>query len=140
MDLTTIGFSALIVGVIAGATALIHFRLASSHARYESTATIGALALLFALYLTEDEIGAALSLALVITIWSAALLSDLATRPYRPVLFERCATEPIRTMTAVPSALVTIDSGGPRPRPELLRNLMSDSFDIRVRSRSDRIW
>lgn len=140
MDLTTIGFSVLIVGVIAGATALIHFRLASSHARYESTATIGALTLSFALHLTENGIGAALSLALVITIWSAALLLDIATRPYRPVLFEPCATEPTRTMTAVPSALVTIDSGGPRPRPELLRNLMSESFDIRVRSRSDRIW
>jgi hypothetical protein len=140
VQLSTVGLSFALLSVVVGATATIHWRVTFSNARYEFTGIIGTLTLCFALSRFGSEVGAVLTIALVTSIWSAAIVLNVITRAQRRERLERGIAEFRQQLARTPSGLVTIQVEAAKSHADIRKNLLADAFAIRVRPRADREW
>ena len=140
MQLSTVGLSFALLAVVVGATALIHWRVTFSNARYQFTGIIGTITLSFALSRFGGEVGVVLTIALVTSIWSAAIVLNVVTRALRRERLERGIAEFHQQLARAPGGLVTIQIEAAKSHEDIRRNLLADAFAIRVRPRTDREW
>ncbi len=140
VDLATASVSIALICLVVSATSLIHWRIVLAYARSELTAIIATLTLSFTLSMIGDNIGVVLTLALVTTVWSAAVLLSLGTRAYRRDHLNRGDAEFSESTVSMPGNVVVINVASRKPRSELLQGVVAAALSLHARSRSEREW